>query len=102
MRAVKRIEIIIPAVEIKTVLSRLDKLGLTGYSIMKNVTGSGDRGLSTDDLGEDLSNDYILTTCCEDQEQQVADAIRPILKKFGGICLISDAKWIAHDDSMYC
>jgi hypothetical protein len=30
------------------------------------------------------------------QEHELVEAIRPVLKKFGGVCIVSDAKWIVH------
>ncbi len=37
-----------------------------------------------------------MTICSEEREHQVVEAIRPILKKFGGVCVVSDAKSIIY------
>ena len=44
MKKVKRIEIIIPAVELKKVLRLLKESGVSGYTVIRSVTGFGDRG----------------------------------------------------------
>ncbi len=43
-----------------------------------------------------LTNVYILSVCNQEKEQEVVGAVTPILKKYGGVCIISDAKWIEH------
>lgn len=100
LEPVKRIEMIVPSLELSKVLDALKQIGISDYSIMRNVIGSGERGFADNDLGRILSNDYILTTCSEVQEPQVVEIIHPILKQFGGICMISDARWIYHRDPL--
>jgi nitrogen regulatory protein PII len=93
---IKRIEIITSSVELKPVIEMLNEVGVSGYTIVTNVTGSGDRGRVIDDLETTLTNVYILTLCNQEHEEGVVTGITPILKKFGGVCIVSDAKWIAH------
>lgn len=97
MEAVKRIEIITNSLELQQVLNILSKAGVSGYSVIKDITGSGDRGRVIDDLeSAALTNVYILSVCFSEKEQEVVGAVTPILKKYGGVCIISDAKWIEH------
>ncbi len=97
MERVKKVEIVTISLEIAQVLRILDKLGISGYTVIKDVTGKGDRGRVIDDLEtEALTNGYVMSICTEGQEQQVVEAIQPILKKYGGVCIVSDAKWIVH------
>lgn len=97
MEAIKRLEIMTNSLEIPQVIEVLEKVGVSGYTIIKNVTGKGDRGRVIDDLEtQALVNGYVLSVCTEEQEYEVVEAIRPILKKIGGVCIVSDAKWIAH------
>jgi nitrogen regulatory protein PII len=94
---VKKIEIITNTLEIEKVLRILDKVGVSGYTVIEDVTGKGDRGRVIDDLEtEALTNGYVMSICTEDQEHKVVEAIKPILKKYGGVCIVSDAKWIVH------
>lgn len=32
----------------------------------------------------------------EDQKHRVVEAIKPIIKKYRIICIVSDARWIVH------
>lgn len=97
MEQVKKVEIITNTLEIKKVIRILDKVGVSGYTVIEDVTGKGDRGRVIDDLEtEALTNGYVMSICTEDQEHKVVEAIKPILKKYGGVCIVSDAKWIVH------
>lgn len=97
MQAVKRIEIITDAREMRAVRATLERLGLTGYSIVREVIGQGDRGAqSGDDLSGVSSNSLLLTTCAPEQLTELVASIRPLLRERGGICLISDAQWVVH------
>lgn len=97
MEQVKKLEIITNTLEIEKVIRILDKIGVSGYTVIEDVTGKGDRGRVIDDLEiEALTNGYVMSICTEDQEHKVVEAIEPILKKYGGVCIVSDAKWIVH------
>jgi hypothetical protein len=37
-----------------------------------------------------------LIACSEDQAQRIVEIVRPVLKRYGGICLVSDAMWVEH------
>lgn len=97
MQVVKRIEIITDALEMKEVTAVLEAHGVTGYTVIKNVIGKGERGLqSGDDLTDVFKNSYLLTTCPPEQVGEIVEAIRPLLKRRGGVCLISDSQWVVH------
>ncbi|MEB3283302.1 MAG: P-II family nitrogen regulator [Lyngbya sp.] len=97
MQAVKKVEIIVSSLEIQEVLEVLTQANVSGYTVMNNTSGKGDRGVANDDLGTVLSNSYIMTVCTnEKQLNQVVDDITPILKRVGGVCLVTDANWVLH------
>jgi nitrogen regulatory protein PII len=97
LKTVRRIEIITPSVELRKVLEILDSLQVKGYSILRNVSGKGDRGTTACDVDLDgACNDYVLAVCDAEQEQQVLAAMRPILQRYGGVCLSSEAQWLLH------
>lgn len=91
MDTIKRIEIVVPAIELKPVVKRLEKVGIIKYSIIRHVIGKGEFGESSDDLDDQLSSVYILTTCLAGQEDSLFLELQPILQKFGGVFLVSDA-----------
>lgn len=97
MQSVKKVEIIVSSLELEVVLEILNRAKVSGYTVIKNAYGQGDRGISNDDVDNVFSNSYILTVCTnENQLDQVVHMITPILKKVGGICLVSDSNWISH------
>lgn len=97
MKSVKKIEIVIDSVELPKVLRALDEQGVSGYTVMGNVTGKGERGARTgDDLTDVFRNSYVMTTCPEEKLAQLVEAVRPLLGRYGGVCLVSDAQWIIH------
>jgi nitrogen regulatory protein PII len=97
MIAMKRVEIVVDADELSTVCTILDQAGVSGYTVIPQVTGKGDRGdRSRDDLAEPLKNRYVFTACTEPQARAIADAVRGILRRVGGVCLITDCVWVEH------
>lgn len=97
MKPVKRIEIIIDSLDLKPCLKELEAMGVSGYTVIRDVIGNGDRGSHSGDMLNDImKNSYILIACEENQVGKITDALRPKLQKFGGVCLISDAQWLKH------
>lgn len=97
MQAVKRVEIVTDTLELDRVLQLLTDAGVSGYTVIRNAEGKGHRGLrSGDDVTRVFQNSYVLVACSPEQVQQVVAAVRPVLKRVGGICLVSDALWVLH------
>ena len=97
MQPVKRIEIIMDAPEIPELLALLRREGVSGYSVISSVKGAGDRGDRRDDEpGGGSGNACVLTTASPEKLTALIEAIRPILKRRGGVCLVSDAQWVVH------
>lgn len=97
MQAVKKVEIIIGDLEVESVLDILSQVKVSGYTVIKNTSGKGDRGVANDDLGTVFSNSYIMTVCTnEKQLEQLVDTVTPLLRKIGGICLVTEASWVLH------
>lgn len=92
MHPVKRIEIISDSVELGKIVEGLVKAGVSSYTVIRNVGGKGIKGTTSSDLDMTMvENDYVLAICAPDQVKTVVENVRPILNRFGGICLISDA-----------
>jgi len=97
MFSIKRVELVIEAVEKANVISALKKININSYTIYKHVGGCGDRG-DRDELafGEKFENITFVIACPENRLSSVIEALRPILKSYGGMCLVSDAQWVIH------
>lgn len=97
MKAVKRIEIITGPIECRGLVESLEAAGVTGYAVIRNVLGKGDNKISSwDSLSSEVENLMVVTTVPEDRLWPLVETIRPILKRFGGACLVSDAMWVIH------
>jgi nitrogen regulatory protein PII len=97
MFSIKRVELVIEAVEKHNVISTLKKISINNYTIYKHVGGYGERG-ARDELafGEKFENVTFVIACPENRLTTVIESLRPILKSYGGMCLVSDAQWVIH------
>jgi nitrogen regulatory protein PII len=98
MQACKRIEIVIEEPLVPRVAERLEALGAPGYTLITRASGRGDRGLRRADEPTGTATNCVFIIACEDEAtvQRIVEAIRPLLTRFGGICLVSDASWVRH------
>jgi Fe-S cluster biogenesis protein NfuA len=48
-----------------------------------------------------LINGCVMTACPPEQVERVVERLRPILKRFGGVCLVSDAEWMIHKTAFF-
>ena len=93
--SMKRIEIVIDAGKLEELISLLLKTGAKGYTVLRNAGGLGSRG--TRDPNEvlwDDGNAVVVLACKEDQAAKIVAGLSPKLKEFGGMCLLSDCKWV--------
>ena len=94
LQPIKKIEIIVSYLEVPAVLKVLKKNSIDRYTVINNVSGIGEHGYSGDDL---ITNSYIMIVCTElELAEQLSIAMQPLLKKMGGIFIITDGQWIAH------
>jgi len=97
MKPVKRVEIVVEAAEVNHFLALLKQVGVSAYSIIRHVGGRGERGeRRPDEFVYELENVYFIVACDEAQAEALVAAIRPMLVKSGGMCLVSDAIWVIH------
>ncbi len=97
LQTVKKVDIIVSHALLEETLSILDVVGVSGYTVLGNASGKGDRGLSRDDLDCDYSGNYIMTVCNSDEQLgRLIDKIQPFLKKAGGIFVVTTGQWLTH------
>lgn len=91
MHLVKRIEIVSDSVELAKIVEALKEAGASSYTIIHNVESKGIKGTVFDDSAVTmLDNAYVIAFCPPEKLKALAEAIRPILNKFGGSCWISE------------
>jgi nitrogen regulatory protein PII len=94
---VKRIELVVEAIEKEEVIASLKRINIRSFTIYHHVGGSGERGVRDEGVfGEKFENVTFVIACSENQVTAVIEILRPVLKRFGGMCLVSDAKWVKH------
>ncbi len=97
MQALKKLDIIIDSLEMPKVLAILDKNGVSGYTLIDDVKGKGNRGIKDGvEITDVFVNSYCITACQAEKVDAIVAAIRPLLKRAGGVCLVSDAQWVTH------
>ena len=97
MIAVKRLEIVIDAAHTPELLRVIKQAGAPGYTLLRDVQGSGDRGdRSGDGLSNVYRNCYLFTAVHEEVAQAIIDGTRPLLERYGGMCLVTDAQLLKH------
>ncbi len=94
MKSVKRIEMVLQQDIIEDVAKQLDALGISGYTVIRDVLGRGERGLRAG-IGLGVFQYHMMVLACDaGQVSPVVEMLRPYLKRFGGMCLVSDAQWV--------
>ncbi len=93
--AMKRFEIVIGIEQLDQLMELIEKNKIRGYTLLKNVGGYGSRGVrDPDDVLLEQENVMVVLACKEDQALRLLSELRPAMKKFGGMCLISDCNWV--------
>ena len=97
MRDVKRIEIVVEAPQEEAIRQLIEDAGIDGFTLMHAAAGRGQRGDRTSDgLSSAFQNVVFLIAAPEEETAAFVEEVRPILKRTGGICLVSDARWLKH------
>ena len=93
----KRFEIVIGAGHLNHLVELLERSEVRGYTVFKNAGGLGSRGTrNPDDVLIVDENVVIILACKEDQAQKVLNELRPAMKSFNGMCLISNCHAQTH------
>lgn len=87
----KRFEIVIGAGYLNHLIELLERSGLRGYTVIKNAGGLGSQGTrNPDGVLIAKENAVIILACKEDQAQKVLNELQPAMKRYNGMCLISN------------
>ena len=97
MEPMKKVEVVVDCVYLNRVLDILERQGVSGYTVIRDVLGKGERGIMAgDELTDVFKNSYVFTVCSEEIAKSIAESLRPLLSKVGGVCIISDVLWLMH------
>lgn len=89
-----RIDLFLNDHEVTRVCKAMQKAGAPGYSVMRHITGMGPGGeiseaMDFTDLG---ANAHVIVFCDDQVLGAVRLAVRPLLKRFGGVGFVSAAE----------
>jgi nitrogen regulatory protein PII len=94
---IKKIEIVTDMAYLKKITSLIDDHGNYGYTIIKDISGKGGRGHKDGHgVSSGFKNCYFFMFCEEIDAKKIIELLKPYLKKFGGICTVSDSHWVYH------
>ena len=97
MEPMKKVEVVVDSVYLNRVLDILERQGVSGYTVIRDVLGKGERGIMAgDELTDVFKNSYVFTVCSEEIAKSIAESLRPLLSKVDGVCIISDVLWLMH------
>jgi len=97
MKAVKRMEIILPSPALPDLLDLLERQQVPGYTLIRKVEGKGERGVQDGQgLTDTFRNSYVLVACDEAEIARLQEPLRKLLHRNSGVCLVSDAMWLEH------
>jgi nitrogen regulatory protein PII len=90
------LEIVIERSRATTIEEVLRLAGAMGFTTIYNAGGGGDRGFRRADDVTDTDENCIFIVALEDDAvlARVIEDVRPLLKRYGGICLMSEAQWV--------
>ncbi len=95
LQARKKIEIILGQTYIPRVLSLVKQANISGYTLIKNVLGSGIHGeQDAQELIDVTTNSYFIIIATEEKAKFFAEQVQLLMKKSGGMLLVSDVQLI--------
>lgn len=93
----QKVEIITEKRSIGLVIEIIEKCGVTGYTLVPNVTGKGKRGVKHgDDLNDVFINGMLITVCEETIAEAIVKEIKVFLQDVSGVCFVTDVKYVVH------
>ncbi len=90
----KRIDLFLSERELSRVCRTITAAGATGYSVMRHVTGSGPSGEISEamDFSGLGANAHVIVFVEDDLLGAMGIALRPLLKRYGGVGFVSSAE----------
>ena len=93
--SMKRIEIVVDEESLNELIDLCQEAEIRGYTVIKKAGGLGSRGeRDPEDYPLEEENAVMVIACGEDQAEKLIMLLRPRLKDLGGMCLVSDCRWV--------
>lgn len=95
MEKITKVEIIIEQVQLPLILNLLKQLNISGYTLIKDVIGSGLHGeYDGQELSELMKNSYLIILIPQEKAEVLVQQANSILIKIGGVIMSSTTNWI--------
>ena len=95
MKPCKRIEIVVDGQMVGRVTELLRSAGVPGYTVIRDASGWGNRGVrQPDGVSGAFENCVVLCACAPEVLDAMADRLRAVLRRTGGVALVSDAAYL--------
>jgi nitrogen regulatory protein PII len=90
----KRLELIIPELELERLRRILHRAGVPGYTVMRHVTGYGAAGVVSEgmEVSGTGANAHVLVFCAPLMLEQLRGELRQLLGTYGGVAYVGDAE----------
>ncbi|MEP6606444.1 MAG: transcriptional regulator [Nitrosospira sp.] len=91
----KRIEIVVARESLNELVDLLREAEIRGYTVIKKAGGLGSRGeRDPEDYPLEEENAVMVIACEEELAERLIMLLHPRLKDLGGMCLVSDCRWV--------
>ena len=91
----KRIEIVVAKESLNELVDLLREARIRGYTVIKKAGGLGSRGeRDPEDYPLEEENAVMVIACEEELAERLIMLLHPRLKDLGGMCLVSDCRWV--------
>ncbi len=90
----KKVEIIVKGENLEFVIDLLERAGVSGYTILHNLSGKGSHGFHEGHLifNEEDVLVMVISVMPEEKVPAILEGITPFLNKHSGVVFISDVK----------
>jgi len=90
----KKVEIIVRGENLESVLDILESAGVSGYTIIHNLSGKGRHGFHEGHLmfNEEDVLDMVVSVMPEEQVEVVLEGLKVFFNKHSGVVFVSDVK----------
>lgn len=97
MELLKKVEIVISSLDAHEVIEVFEKHGQQAYTRIEDIKGRGERGFQDGQgLARAFSNDLLIFVVNESIFESAKEALRELMKEYGGVCLVSDVHSLIH------
>lgn len=91
----KKVEIVVEAPRAPAIIEMLEAVGATGYTMVPQVSGSGNRGIRDEAHLSDVFRNVLITVIASEEiANRIAEESQPLLENYAGIVVLSNVEVI--------